>query len=88
MNYHQEPLKKSTFLDKIFRKIRQAGGIFPEISVLETAEIVALSYYSALGAEAKTINSKVGRFKRAFRKFLMRVTTDAVWIAYHRLLRY
>ncbi|MBQ7718431.1 MAG: hypothetical protein IJT38_03950 [Clostridia bacterium] len=115
MNYHKEPLRKSTFLDRIFRKIRQAGGIFLEISVLETAEIIALSYYSALANTAKKLNSaalvsiceqmlndelrhivlqsytisrmKINWFKCLFRKLLMKLTTDAVWIAYHHLLK-
>ena len=115
MNHHKVPLAKSTFLDRVFRKIRQAGGIFFEITVLETAEIVALSYYSALGNTAKKLGSaalesicdqmlhdelrhivfqsytvsrmKYSRTKRLFRKLMMRITTDVVWIAYRDLLR-
>lgn len=116
MGHHKEPLAKSIFIDKIFRKVRQAGGIFLEVSVLETAEIIALSYYSALGNAAKKLNSaaldsicgqmlhdelrhivlqsyavskmKLSRFKRLFRSLVMRLTTDAVWIAYHRLFKF
>ena len=58
MNYHKEPLKKKNPLDFIFRRLRQVGGIFSEVSVLVTAEIIALSYYSALGAVARQIGSK------------------------------
>lgn len=114
LNYHKEPLKKSTFLDSVFRSIRRIGGIFFEISVLETAEIVALSYYTALRNTANKLNStalasiceqmlhdelrhivlqsytiskmKTNCFKRLFRKLLILLTTDAVWLAYHSLL--
>ena len=114
LNYHKEQLKKRTFLDSVFRRIRQMGGIFFEISILETAEIVALSYYTALRNTANKLNStalasiceqmlhdelrhivlqsytmsnmKINFFNRLFRKLLMLLTTNAVWIAYHRLL--
>ena len=114
LNYHKEPLKKRSFLDSIFRSIRRIGGIFFEISVLETGEIVALSYYTALRNTANKLNStalasicdqmlrdelrhivlqsytiskmKTNPFKRLFRKLLMLLTTDVVWLAYHRLL--
>ena len=43
--------------DKIFRTLRHKGGIFVEVSVLVTAEMIALSYYSALGNVAYKIGS-------------------------------
>lgn len=44
-------------LDKFFRMLRHNGNLFTEISVLVTAEIIALSYYSALGNVADKIGS-------------------------------
>lgn len=46
-HYHIEPQKYS-FLDKIFRLLRQSGGLQCEITVLVTAEMIALTYYDAL----------------------------------------
>ncbi|HRU96412.1 MAG TPA: hypothetical protein P5092_03095 [Ruminococcus sp.] len=57
MNHFNEPLKKNNGLDHIFRKQRQSGGLFMEVSVLVTAEMIALSYYSALGNVARMIDS-------------------------------
>lgn len=57
MNHHDEPLKKDNRLDKIFRRLRQSGGLFMEVSVLVTAEMIALSYYSALGNVGREIGS-------------------------------
>lgn len=48
MRYHGLPLRKSNFLDKTFRRLRRRSDIRPEVVTLVTAEIVALSYYSAL----------------------------------------
>lgn len=45
--YHIKPLKKS-FLDYIFRWLRQLGGLKCEVIVLVTAEMIALTYYAAL----------------------------------------
>ena len=115
MNYHGEPKKDKVFLDRVFRKIRQTGGIFFEITVLETAEIVALSYYTALGNVGKKTGSRalvsiceqmlhdelphivlqsytMSHMKntapaRVFRVTLMKATTDAVWLAYRRLMK-
>lgn len=57
MNFHNEPLKKDNGLDKLFRRLRQSGGLFMEVSVLVTAEMIALSYYSALGNVGRMIDS-------------------------------
>ena len=48
MRYHELPLRKSNFLDRIFRRLRRRSDIRPEVVTLVTAEIIALSYYSAL----------------------------------------
>lgn len=48
MNYYQEkPIKKSC-LDHMFRKLRQLGGLKCEVTILVTAEMIALTYYDAL----------------------------------------
>ena len=57
MHFHREPLKKEIELDRIFREIRKSMGIFSEISVLVTAEIIALTYYTALGNVGEKLNS-------------------------------
>lgn len=48
MRYHELPLRKSNFLDRTFRRLRRRSDIRPEVVTLVTAEIIALSYYSAL----------------------------------------
>ena len=48
MRYHDLPLRKSNFLDRTFRRLRRRGNILSEVVTLITAEIIALSYYSAL----------------------------------------
>ncbi|WLD76173.1 hypothetical protein QU661_07805 [Mogibacterium neglectum] len=48
MRYYELPLRKSNFLDKTFRRLRRRSDIRPEVVTLVTAEIIALSYYSAL----------------------------------------
>lgn len=48
MRFHNLPLRKSNFLDRTFRRLRKRGDIRSEVVTLVTAEIVALSYYSAL----------------------------------------
>ncbi len=48
MDFHGvHPIRKN-FLDRIFRTLRQLGGLKCEITVLVTAEMVALTYYDAL----------------------------------------
>lgn len=51
--YQIAPLKKS-FLDKLFRKLRQAGGLKCEVTILVTAEMIALTYYDALANSTKS----------------------------------
>lgn len=48
MRYHGLPLRKSNFLDRTFRRLRRRSNLRPEVVTLVTAEIIALSYYSAL----------------------------------------
>lgn len=48
MDYYQEPVCADSVLDRIFRTLRKIGGLRSEIIVLVTAEMIALSYYSAL----------------------------------------
>lgn len=48
MRYHELPLRKSNFLDRTFRRLRRRSDLRPEVVTLVTAEIIALSYYSAL----------------------------------------
>ncbi len=57
MHYYHEPLSKEIPLDRAFRKIRKQMGIFSEISVLITAEMIALTYYTALGNVGKELES-------------------------------
>lgn len=46
-HYGVEPLS-SSFLDSVFRKLRKAGGLKCEVTILVTAEMIALTYYDAL----------------------------------------
>ena len=48
MRYHELPLRKNNFLDRTFRRLRRRSDLRPEVVTLITAEIIALSYYSAL----------------------------------------
>lgn len=48
MRYHELPLRKSNSLDRTFRRLRRRSDLRPEVVTLVTAEIIALSYYSAL----------------------------------------
>ena len=48
MDYYGVTVSKKNLLDRIFRRIRRGGGIRREVTVLVTAEIIALSYYQAL----------------------------------------
>lgn len=59
MNWHREPKRKKNYLDDLFRRLRQIRGISSEVTVLVTAEIIALSYYTALGngVESKALRS-------------------------------
>jgi len=57
MTRHGIPKKEMPALDWIFRKLRRISGIRSEVMVLVTAEIIALSYYTALGnaSESKAL---------------------------------
>lgn len=57
MNFYG--IKKATenSLDKAFRSMRHSGGLFGEVSILVTAEIIALTYYTALGNVADKVGS-------------------------------
>lgn len=48
MEYYQIDAVEKSFLDTAFRKLRQLGGLKCEVTVLVTAEIIALTYYNAL----------------------------------------
>lgn len=48
MDYHRIPVGRRSFPDDIFRLLRKTGGLRSEITVLVTAEMIALSYYRAL----------------------------------------
>lgn len=48
MNYYGVKSAKRNVLDAVFRKLRQLGGFKCEVTVLVTAEIIALTYYTAL----------------------------------------
>lgn len=49
MEQHNVKKRSANILDALFRKIRRQDGIRSEVTVLVTAEIIALSYYTALG---------------------------------------
>ena len=48
MDYYGVKSKDRTFLDDCFRRLRKLGGLKCEITVLVTAEMIALTYYDAL----------------------------------------
>lgn len=48
MNFCHVKAAKRSFLDRAFRKLRQLGGLKCEITILVTAEMIALTYYDAL----------------------------------------
>lgn len=48
MDFYHIDAKERSFLDKVFRKLRQLGGVKCEVTVLVTAEMIALTYYDAL----------------------------------------
>lgn len=48
MDYYGVKSKGKSFLDKCFRRLRKLGGLKCEITVLVTAEMIALTYYDAL----------------------------------------
>ena len=56
MDYYQVKSLNKSFLDRVFRKLRALGGLKGEVTVLVTAEMIALTYYDA---RAKTTYSPV-----------------------------
>ncbi len=50
MNHYGIKSAKKSALDSVFRKLRHIGGIKCEVTVLVTAEMIALTYYDALSA--------------------------------------
>ena len=48
MDYYGIKIAKKSVLDTIFRKLRHLGGLKCEVTVLVTAEMIALTYYDAL----------------------------------------
>ncbi len=48
MDFHHVKDAEHSFLDKIFRSLRQLAGLKCEVTVLVTAEMIALTYYDAL----------------------------------------
>lgn len=48
MQHYNVHIKENIMLDNIFRRLRKLAGLRCEVIVLVTAEIIALSYYSAL----------------------------------------
>lgn len=59
MRWHGVVKREKTPLNKIFQILRRSGGIRSEVTVLVTAEIIALSYYTALGnaTDSKALKS-------------------------------
>ena len=55
MKYHGVRVQNKNPLDKVFRRLRKTGGIRSEITVLVTAEIIALAYYTALSKATNSI---------------------------------
>lgn len=54
MDHYGVAKKEKNLLDSAFRKLRHINGLYSEVSVLMTAEIIALTYYRALGNAASS----------------------------------
>lgn len=65
MDHYGVPAAKKSVLDTVFRKIRHFGGLKCEVTILVTAEMIALTYYNAL---SKCTDSKA--LKRICRQML------------------
>ncbi|MCI8360343.1 MAG: hypothetical protein HFE86_03290 [Clostridiales bacterium] len=50
MRFYQVAGAKRSFLDKVFRRLRKCGGLKCEVTILVTAEMIALTYYDALAS--------------------------------------
>lgn len=48
MDFYQIEVLENSRFERIFRKLRQLGGLRCEVTVLVTAEMIALTYYDAL----------------------------------------
>lgn len=48
MDFYHIKVKEKSLFDKVFRRLRKLGGIKCEVTVLVTAEMIALTYYDAL----------------------------------------
>ncbi len=59
MAFYKVPELPRSFLDRIFRRLRRLGGLRCEVTVLVTAEMIALTYYSALArcTDSKALKS-------------------------------
>lgn len=49
MEHHKAPAPRPSGLDRVFRWLRRQGGLRCQATVLVTAEMLALTYYDALG---------------------------------------
>ncbi|NBJ93134.1 hypothetical protein [Parablautia muri] len=58
MDFHHVGAKETSFLDRIFRSLRRLGGVKCEVTVLVTAEMIALTYYDALSRNTDSIALK------------------------------
>lgn len=54
MDYYHVKVKGRSFLDKVFRNLRRLGGVKCEVTVLVTAEMIALTYYDALAQSTES----------------------------------
>lgn len=63
MAYHKIAELPHSFLDRVFRRLRRLGGLRCEVIVLVTAEMIALTYYSALErcTDSKALKSICGQ---------------------------
>ena len=66
MNFHHEGAKEKSLLDRVFRKLRRLGGLRCEVTVLVTAEMIALTYYDALArnTDSAALKSICGQMLR------------------------
>ncbi len=66
MNFHHVGAKEKSLLDRVFRKLRRLGGLRCEVTVLVTAEMIALTYYDALArnTDSAALKSICGQMLR------------------------
>ena len=67
MRWHGISKKRRSSLNRIFQILRRTMGIRSEVTVLVTAEIIALSYYSALGGYSlsKFLSESLGYLRQS-----------------------